>query len=375
MLLLLLLPRGERGRLRLSVPLALFGLWCLASYIWSADPQTSVRRLVDLVALLLVGWATSQVLGAAGARRVLARAVKYVLVVSVVTLVALPGWATEPGGDGAPGWHGPFPHKNGLGFFCALAAITLWSELPRGWPRRLWLGLVAVLLIGSQSASALAAGATAAVVMAWFTLRDANGSLRVRIAADTAAVSALGVLAAVAVLWPEVFFAALGRDTSLTGRRAIWTAVDTAIDERPLLGYGFGGVWGETSPVTLALWRESRFDAFYAHSGYLDIWLQVGGVGLALLVVLLIVTLRGALQARAHQAGAWPLGVMVLLLLTAITESEPFTGNGLLLIALLAGGTSTLRRQSAGPLGESVPGSSRRTEVRRVAGAPPSWGA
>jgi len=156
------------------------------------------------------------------------------------------------------------------------------------------------------------------------------------LAVDTGAGAALGLLGAAAMLWPDVVFRVLGRDSSLTGRRAIWTAVEHWIGERPVLGYGFGGVWDPSSPLTMAIWRESRFDAFYAHNGYLDIPLQVGVIGLVLLIAVLVGILVAAIR-PVRSVGSWPLGVLVLLLLTATTESAPFSGNGLLLVALLAG--------------------------------------
>ena len=358
-LLIMTLPAQARGRLRVPLALTAFLGWCLASHAWSADPGNSTRRLVDLVALIFVGWLTGQVLGAHGALITLARTVRYVLLVCAASLIVAPHWATAPGSDGAPGWHGPFPHKNGLGFFCAFAILTLWVAMPSGWRRRLWLGLVLILLVGSRSASPLAALAAATVLMVWQAARS-RGSVRRRLAVDSAASGFLGVVGSVLLLWPDAFFAALGRDSSLTGRRAVWTAVEHWIGKRPLTGFGFGGVWEDPAPVTLALWRESQFDVFYAHNGYLDIELQVGLIGLVLLVAVLVGLVIAATR-PGQPAGQWPLGVLVLLLLTAVSESAPFTGNGLLLLALLVGclgaPVAELRRPPAGevPSARSVP--------------------
>ncbi|MEU2349073.1 O-antigen ligase family protein [Modestobacter sp. NPDC049651] len=335
LLAVLALPSVQRARLRLPVPLAAFVLWCLVSVAWSADRGSSALRLVDLLALVTVGWIGGQVCGAR-APLVLARTVQCVLLVTVATLVVAPGWATAAGLDGAPGWHGAFPHKNDLGFFCALAVVTLWTQLPRGWARRGWLVLAAVLLLGSASASALAATAVAVAVITWATARDRRPPGRDRLLVDSAAAAVVGLVGALAVLRPGLFFGALGRDSSLTGRRAIWAAVRHHLHDHPLVGFGFGGVWERPTPVTLALWRESRFEAFYAHNGWLDIRLQVGWVGLALLVLLLGgVAVRAAV--RGGPVGAWSMGVLVLLCVTALTESSPFTGNGLLLLAALSG--------------------------------------
>jgi O-antigen ligase len=352
LLLYLTVPGPVRARIRLPLALLAFLAWCLASYGWSADPGNSVRRLIDLTALVAVGWVAGSVLGGRRARNALARTVQGMLVLTAATMVIAPTWGAAPTSDGAPGWHGPFPHKNGLGFFCAFAAVTLWTTLPRGWPRRLWLGLVVVLLVGSQSASPLAALVVAASAMAWHTARSSR-PVRGRLAADATAAGVLATIGLVALLWPGLLFGALGRDSSLTGRRAIWTAVEHWMGMRPLAGYGFGGVWEDPTAVTLAIWRESRFDAFYAHNGYLDIALQVGFVGLVLLVIVLV-GLVVAVVRPARPAGSWPLGVLLLLLLTAISESAPFTGSGMLLLALLVAVQQT-------PVGRSAPSAGAHT--------------
>ncbi|MGK5110439.1 O-antigen ligase family protein [Geodermatophilus sp. CPCC 205506] len=337
LLLVLSMPHHERGRLRLSIPLALFGCWCTASMLWTADPANTVRRLVDLVAVLVVGWVAGQALGLPAARRVIGRTVRFVLVASVLALIAFPGWSTMPGADGAPGWHGFFPHKNGFGFFCAIAIVTLWSDMEKGWRRRSWIGLTVALLIGSQSASALAATIAGLVVMGWHAVRAERASLRRRMVTDVVAAGVIAMGTAVIVWRPDLALELLGRDSSLTGRREVWTAVARQIGERPLQGHGFGGVWDPASPVTLDIWREARFNAFYAHSGYLDLPLQVGLVGLSLFVILVLSLVRQALRRHSDADGAWPLGVLAVLLVTALTESSPFTGSGLLLFSLLSG--------------------------------------
>ncbi|SHF61735.1 O-antigen ligase family protein [Geodermatophilus nigrescens] len=336
--LLVLVSLSPRARARLTMPLPLgsFLLWACASVIWSIDAQNSLRRLTEAVALIAVGWMVGQTLGLAGSRRVLARCVQVLLLASVVTHLVAPAWASAPAGDGAPGWHGPFPHKNAFGFFCALAVVTLYCQMPAGWRRRAWLVLALFLLVMSESASALAATVAAIGVLTWQTMRTERPGPAPRAVADVIALAVLVTMAAVVALRPQGVLEVLGRDSSLTGRREIWIAVIRQIHERPLEGFGFGGVWDPASPVTLEMWREARFQAFYAHSGYLDIPLQVGLTGSVLLGAVLVSAVVRASRSPLHRDSAWAFGVVAVLLVTAITESSPFTGDGLLLIALMA---------------------------------------
>ena len=66
--------------------------------------------------------------------------------------------------------------------------------------------------------------------------------------------------------------ASMGRNETLTDRTAIWARIVPEVKRRPLLGIGFGGFW---TPKTRSLFRISG-----AHSGYLDILLELGFTGI-----------------------------------------------------------------------------------------------
>jgi O-antigen ligase len=89
-------------------------------------------------------------------------------------------------------------------------------------------------------------------------------------------------------------FALLGRNATLTGRLEIWTHVVQAIAAHPLVGYGYdvfwqpGGSFLQFNPGT-AGWRP-----FHAHDGYLELALDLGLVGLAIMLVVLAQATRAA---------------------------------------------------------------------------------
>ena len=83
-------------------------------------------------------------------------------------------------------------------------------------------------------------------------------------------------------------------------RFAIWPKVVENIERRPLTGYGFGrGILGQSLPL------ESKEPiAWHAHNFFLDIGLQVGIPGLALLLFLLGATLRQGLRSAMDRSDA-----------------------------------------------------------------------
>lgn len=346
---------------RLPVPLVLFLAWAAASLLWSADPPETVRALAELAVYAALGLAAGLLLPLPQLHRSLSVVARILLVATVVSLVVAPEWATAPAEDEAPGWHGPFSHKNGLGAFLVLATATLWFDRHRR--RAPWLVLVAVLLVGTQSSTAVALVLVVAALLLWQRGLESLRGVQARGLYLGVSLVALLTLVAAAVRRPDLVTSVLGRSGTLSGRTEIWAAVARQVEERPLLGHGWGGVWRETSLPTLEIWREVRFEAFYAHNGYLDLLLQVGVVGLALLLLVVLPAAGSLWRHRDDDLAFWGFLVVVTSLLAAFSESSPLTGSGLvLLIALVtAARQRELRRRPA-----DVPAALRGPEVPDV---------
>ena len=126
----------------------------------------------------------------------------------------------------------------------------------------------------------------------------------------------------------------LGRDTTLTGRTELWPAVLDMIRQRPWLGYGYGGFWlgweGESAHVWLWNYYELYLKPVHAHNGLLDLWLNLGLLGMAIFIPQFLLTLlRAVKRVRLTKTaeGLWPLGFLTLMLTYNITESSLLTHN------------------------------------------------
>ena len=79
----------------------------------------------------------------------------------------------------------------------------------------------------------------------------------------------------------EKILLSLGRDSTLSGRTVIWSAILEKIQERPLLGYGYLGFWhniyGDSADVGKAL--GNTYIPPHAHNGFLDLVLSFGWIG------------------------------------------------------------------------------------------------
>ena len=89
----------------------------------------------------------------------------------------------------------------------------------------------------------------------------------------------------------------LGKDVTLTGRVPLWNYLIQRGMEKPWLGYGYGAFWHDPQEILqIALnvpWMSTIADGSvtaHAHNAYIDLFLQLGWVGLSL-VILSFVTL------------------------------------------------------------------------------------
>jgi exopolysaccharide production protein ExoQ len=94
--------------------------------------------------------------------------------------------------------------------------------------------------------------------------------------------------------------ASLGRDPTLTGRTAIWNLV-LSLKGSSLLGTGFESFWlGQRLMDVWAVMPGIQ----EAHNGYIEVFLNLGWVGIFLLGVLIVTGYRRVMAAIRHDPGA-----------------------------------------------------------------------
>lgn len=325
--------------LRTPILLALVVLATLST-LWSIEPGVTARRAVAFAMFSLLG----VVIGLRyGGRELVERLLWLALAVVAVSALfqlALPRLATMS--DGA--WRGAFTHKNVLGqaaSFALLVGLIAWRH--RLAPRPLLIGLqglATVLLLASRSATSLV---VTLLVGAGYVLIGGGGLPRLaRAAIVSFMLAATALLALWVVLFTEDVVALLGRDVTLTGRLPLWNHVLGVIAERPWLGWGFHAIWAVPGFADYVLWTLG-WAAPNAHSGYLEVLLGLGALGLALTLALLGLALARAI--RALRRGDALLGQVALLLVCAyllrnLVESELLQQTSLswlLVVALLVG--------------------------------------
>ncbi len=264
-------------------PYLLILLLCAVSTLWSDYPFPTLRRSVTLTSCVFFGAYCYLQFGLKGTLELMGRATIIVAILSIAAYFLVPslGHETSQGYENA--MRGVFPQKNTMGEAMLLASTWYIYQLfdnPKSVVRPLLcLALLYVCVIMANSATSLIIVIIVAAVGAIFW-SEANWRRRMAVIYVLAVVFIL--VAAFVLIDTDQFLAALNRDPTFTGRLPLWSyALEAGLD-RPWLGYGYSGFWNDNSALVQSIWAAIDWKAPSAHNGYLDIFLQIGVVGLIL---------------------------------------------------------------------------------------------
>ena len=112
----------------------------------------------------------------------------------------------------------------------------------------------------------------------------------------------------------------LGKDPTLTDRTLLWNDL-LKVQINPLLGTGFESFWlGERLQI---LWAARWWHPTEAHNGYLETYINLGLIGLLLLIVLLIAAFwKGRRELlRNFEFGRFRLGFLAVVIAYNWTEA------------------------------------------------------
>lgn len=322
----LLAPHGQIGRIRLHLaPLALLWWWML-SLLWTADPA---QWWVDSMSNVPIVVTTLLVVGMLPRDRVVLALLAFVHVTiafQVLWVATHPGEATTNRdlltGAVTAGWRGSFIHKNALGPFLVVALLTVLLLERRRTLRWFTATITLGLLAMTQSVTAWWVTIVIGALVGWLGWYSTTPR-RVRAAVIVPSI-VLGGLALVGVarIYP-VIVDAYGKDLTFSGRTVIWAAALRAIEQRPISGYGIGGVWFRPhDEPARSIIADAGFTVFHTHNGYIELMLLLGAVGLALWLSIVSTTLVAAWRAldRDRQMAVWGLTVTVTVLLVSFAE-------------------------------------------------------
>jgi O-antigen ligase len=333
--MLVLNRRAPRVRvlLQANLPIVLFSLYCALSISWSDDPAVAFKRWIkaagDIVMVLLV---LSEENHESAIRRMYTTVASVLLPLSLLFILYYPALGTNYDPVARVRMYtGVATFKNLLGVTCMACGLgAVWSLVAayqdRENPDRkrhiavhaINLLLALGLVLRADSMTSFSSLALAGTIMAVSASSWVQRRPRVLVAMIAGAVAMAGF--ALFLDSSGSLLQELGRNPTLTGRTLIWRAV-LAQHVNPVLGAGFESFW--MGNRMQSVWSMSQVGIQEAHDGYLELYLNLGWVGIALLGAMIFTGYRNglALYRRDPEAGRLRLGLLTAAVVFGFTEA------------------------------------------------------
>jgi len=305
----------------------LFALTALpvVSVLWSDAPSITALRAAALLGTTLLGLYLGLRYDSMQFLQLLGWSLGIAAVLSFLVALLVPSYGMGSGvfeGD----WIGVFQHKNTLGSVMALGFLVF-SMLRRVSRTGKWFFWCLCLL--SLALVFLADSVTSKVACAFLaSIMFYSAFIRPKVKSPVRRFCIIFFSASTVALFVYIHFADilnfLGRDENLTGRLIIWALVWPLVQQRFLLGYGYGGFWLGLDGPSEEVWRVLGEQSIYhAHNGYLEIWTGCGLIGVILFLLCIIVAFRKAVirsRNRPTAESQWPLYLFLFLAFHNLAE-------------------------------------------------------
>ncbi|WP_431279773.1 O-antigen ligase family protein [Leifsonia poae] len=299
--------------------LVLFLALAVVSIAWSAYPGASALGVLAQLSTTAGAVFLALCLTWPQLLRALSNAFKWILGLSlvfelVVSLFVrqpiLPPWATYPPGKQPAAFYwsrdllfhggqiqGILGNSNLLAMVALLAIAVFGVQLADRTVRRgtgiTWLVIAVLTMALTRSSTVILAGVFMLVVFlfAVWTRRVDPGK---RLPVYLTGAGLIVVVAVLATVFASRIPALFGKSEDLTGRLDIWKSVIELAQQRPAFGWGWVSYWAPWVKPFDGLAVRNGVQYLQAHNAWLDVWLQLGIVGLVVFILLVLTTLRRA---------------------------------------------------------------------------------
>lgn len=303
--------------------ICLFVLFCGISILWSDDSFISLKRWIKAigsVVMVLLILSEERPYEAVGA---LLRKLAFILIpLSILLIRYFPEYGRVYH-QGIPMFTGASTQKNTLGAVLLITGIYFcWNIIVNrrgiqnnnyGWHKGLdvvFIALIVWLSYLANSATALACLIISIGVLLVSRIPAISYKPRRLIILSAVAMSILLLLEWTFGIY-DMMISTLGRDETLTTRMPLWEML-LQMDTNPLLGEGYEIFWSGSR--MLLIW-EKWPDIIQSHNGYLELYLNVGLIGLSIFILSII---SGLMSAFKHLSVDYAEGMLKLTFILAV---------------------------------------------------------
>jgi len=277
----------------------MLGLLLVSSVLWSTDHVLTIKRSMVFVFgyLMLISLVHVPKRPMQYYMRTVVLGMGWIAWISILTHFTFPKSHTvlsiRPGLAGLtvhPNVFGPCLEMS-FGIALGMPVFTKFEKLTKYWA----MAGIALALLMSNSVTALIATVIATGLYVLMTCPPyKSGAYLLTGLAFGAIVKFIGVKTL-----KSFFFELVGRDESMSGRDTLWADVFNAGMKSPIFGSGYGAFWYEGRGRELTgTWNPRQ-----AHNAYIDVFVDIGVLGLLLVLVVAHYKLVSAWQNHAGKRG------------------------------------------------------------------------
>lgn len=303
-----------------------FILFALVSVVWSPFPFVSFKRWFQIFAAFVA------CLGGLFYINSDEELMKYIKPTTAVFIILSLGAAlTIPAAKDDYGvWRGLAPSKNHLGQVALFATLIfsyslIKSKMLGKIVSALLLLMSVILLVGSESSTSQLAFLVVLTIWA-FQFVD-NRFKALRVGRFFSVLTFIIIIAFAVLAWNLASdlvvsgLAAIGEDMTFTGRTELWTDMLKRASSHIWLGGGYQGYWVLDNNDLMHLYQKYIWLPNQSHNGYIDIFLDLGLVGVSILLAMIVKYFISLIQLKEPHFWKW---IVIAILLTNFQESTLF---------------------------------------------------
>jgi exopolysaccharide production protein ExoQ len=265
-------------------------------------------------------------------------------------------WSRDQLFEGGP-VQGLFGNSTLLGFTALLGLIVFAVQLVskntapvRGW---FWVALSVALIAMTRSATVTVALIVVAIALAFALwarrLGETESGYRSRTPLYATATAFLLAGLALVLFARDWLFSLLGKGSDLTGRLETWQKVAELAEQRSAFGWGWISYWAPWVEPFKSLDTKNGIQVMHAHNAWLDVWLQLGVIGLILFALIVVSTFWRTWFLATDRPRRFvnetlpftpstlvPFLIIVALIVQSLTESRTLIEGGWVMLTVFA---------------------------------------
>ena len=339
--LIVLIKRKVKWRsiLKSNPLIILWFLYCGISISWSDFPTVSFKRWIKEIGLLLSVLVVLTENDPIEAVKTIFRRVSYILIpFSILLIIYFPKLGVKYDFySGSVSYGGVSWNKNGLGRICLVSGVFFFWNLATMkriknsannkistnkkegvFIQYLFIIMTLALLLIVRSATSSAAFIMGIFILVALGFKAINKNVKL-LGTFIVIAFIIGLVLQTSFDLIGMYVKSQGRNLTFTGRTFLWNDL-LAFRTNPLIGVGYGSFWlGERLTI---IWEKYVWLPNESHNGYLNVYLELGTVGLCLLAGVIFFTFRNIRKTLIYNFdyGRFQMAILFITLLYNLME-------------------------------------------------------